>query len=444
MKRFLKQGSLRAVPLLALLFLILGIVLVSCVPTQAAEGGQAGNLSASIEQNQQRGRWMQALYQLEAQAAREGWSPQALRQAGDLWAAAGDLSRALPYWEAVWAADSADSELLRRLSRAYIDQQRWSQALDSLRQLAQSLPDEGWAHYQLGLIRAAFDPKTAEGHLRTAARTPTYAESAISLLNVLVDDSQDTSLSVRVGLALVEQGLWPYAELALDHAVDLGEADAAALAYLGLARDQQGKSGESRIMQAVALEPQNALVRYLEGLHWRSVGDDEASLEALRQGTLLAPDNPALYAELGEAYQRVGDLQNAERWLRVAVEMSEGDAHFQQRLALFYAETAYNLDAGGLTTLQDSTVLLPNDPDVRAGFGWALHTMGDSEAALVQLDRALEIAPNHPRALLYKARIWLETGNMEGAVRLLTLVAAGESAYQEEALRLLTGLEQSP
>src|SRR5690606_13586201 len=138
------------------------------------------------------------------------------------------------------------------------------------------------------------------------------------------------------------------------------------------------------------------------------------------------------------------DLQNAERWLRVAVEISEGAAHFQQRLALFYAETAYNLDAGGLTTLQDSTVLLPNDPDVRAGFGWALHTMGDSEAGLLQLDRALEIAPNHPRALLYKARIWLETGNMEGAVRLLTLVAAGESAYQAEALRLLTGLEQSP
>jgi tetratricopeptide (TPR) repeat protein len=423
-----------AVPTLVLLFLI--VLVAACAP----ESSVADEQTSLSEINRQQGRIMQALYQLEAQAV-DGWTDEALVIAGDLWRQAGDLTQAAAYWAA--AETEADAGVLRRLAAAWLELQRWSDAVDTLERLVVAAPDDGWAHYQLGLLRAPSDPRAAAVHLRTAALSPAYEVAASTLLTVLEAESPDSLISMRVGTALAESGLWSYAELAFRHAADLNAPYAEALAYVGLARDRQGKDGRVWMAQAVELEPHNALVRYLHGLHLRAAGDPAASLQALILATALDPQNPALYAELGEAYRLVNDPESAERWLRMAVVVAGDDApRFQRLLGLFYAEEAYALDAGGLDTLQDMTVLLPNDPDVRAGFGWALYTMGETEAALAQLDRALEIDPNNPRTLYYKGRVWLEADNPEGGVRLLERVAGSESPYQAEARQILDNLSR--
>jgi tetratricopeptide (TPR) repeat protein len=270
------------------------------------------------------GRPLQALYQLEAEAAREGRTPERSRLAGNLWRDMGDLRRAVAYWE---NADPA-APILRDRAQAYVQLERWADAADALEQLLALLPDDSpdraWTQFQLGLIRAAYDPARSLDLLRAAE--PSYGAVVTNLLPVLAG----TTDSVRIGIALARVDLWSHAELAFAQS-----GDPLAIAYSGLARDMQGKDGSPQIQTAVAFAPDDPQVRYLQGLHLRLNYDYPGSLDAMIQAVALDPENPALYAELGRAYQLVGDMATAEHWLKFAVSL---DDHFQPLLDAFYAD----------------------------------------------------------------------------------------------------------
>ncbi len=294
------------------------------------------------------GRPLQALYQVEAQAARDGWTPDRLRLAGDLWREAGDLTRAVAYWERSSKANPADATLLRDRARAYLELARWADAADALDHLLSLLPDDSteraWAQFQLGSIRAATDPAQAADLLRAAQ--PTYPAQVAVLLPALTSSTDPT----RVGIALMDLKLWAYAELAFSQA----EGDPLALAYGGWVRDVQNKDGTRWIDTAVALAPDSAQVRLLQGLHLRLVYDYAGSLDAIIQSTALDPENAALYAELGAAYRLTGDLPTAERWLQYAVSL---DDRLQPQLDAFYEGEITLLDNLGLV---DEAAFAPN------------------------------------------------------------------------------------
>lgn len=386
------------------------------------------------------GRPVQALYAAEAGAADAGWSPQLLHLTGDLWSELGDLRRAVAYWEAAVAADPAAVPLLRGLANAYLELGAWPQAADSLERLLAHDPTDALAQLRLALLQAPFNPQAAEANLRAVVSVPEHAALAGDLLSVVTNDPADPLISMRVGLVLVEHGLWSYAELAFEHAATVAAPYAEALAYAGFARDNQGKDGSDLIAQAVALEPNNARVRHLQGLHYRRQGNDTASLYTLTLAAALDPENPAYYAELGTGYRLAGDLQRAEYWLQTAVVFSNNDPRFQEMLALFYAEEALSLTEAGYEALTELTDTLPDDPDVRAGHGWALHTLGETEQGLAEIDAALAAEPGNIRALYYKARILLDLNDAEAAGPLLRQVAATDSEFADLARRALTRL----
>ncbi len=425
---------LGAVSLMTLPFLILLVVLPLL-------GGEPATVEAeALTANLQRGRYPQALYQVTALADREGWTPDRLRLAGDLWRELGDLTRALPYWEAAHQHLPDDPVLMHTLAEAYLMTQRWPHAVDQLHRLVELDAGDAWAHYHLGLLRAAYDPQAATAHLQAASQTAAYRVTASRLLAVLDSQAEDLLLGMPVGLVLAEAELWPYAEVAFQHAVDMSPVYPEALAYTGLARDHQGKDGGAWVARALALDPQNPVVRFIEGLHLRHTGDLQGSLDALVQAVALDPQNPAYYAELGTAYHLTGDLENAERWLRVAVDVSNQAAEFQRLLALFYAQEAPGLTSGGMSDLEMVATLMPDDPEVQASLGWARYGAGDTQAALEYLDAVLEVVPDHPRSLYYKARIALESERWDDARALLERLVTLNSPFQTEAVHMLDSL----
>jgi tetratricopeptide (TPR) repeat protein len=281
------------------------------------------------------GRPVQALARLEAQAAVSGWTPALLKAAGDLWREAGDLTRAVPYWDAALAHDPAPA-LLRDLASAHLELAQWDDARAVLNAyLADELleADRRWAAFQRGLLLISVDPAQAEADLRTARAEPAYAPVIDSLFAAL-----DASPFSRLRLALVfgEARLWSHAERVLLQA-GAGEGldivgYARLRAYLAYVRAQMGRDASELLRYALELAPADAQVRTFEGLYWRARGALAASRDALLAAVALEPDNPTLYAELAAALELLGDTQQARHWLERAVAFSDGDPRFQALL----------------------------------------------------------------------------------------------------------------
>ena len=366
-------------------------------------------------------------YFIAAQAAEQGWTVELLWAAGDAWSAQGDLTRALPYWQAAVDAGGADSRLLYGLVEGYAHIGAWGRAAGALDALLTQQPDDPWAHYQAGLLRAATNPAAAADHLSRAATVESYRPLALELRAVIGGQVADSALAVAVGAALARVDLWPYAELAFQHAVDLSGFYPEALAYVALARAQQGKDGSAQMEVALAQAADEARVQYLHGVYLRALDDRAGSRDAFASAARLDPLNPAYYAELGTAYRLLNEMAEAERWLQTAVLISEDDPRFAQLLSLFYAETAYNTEA------IIEAALAAAEGEVE----WAQ----PAADAVDLLNTALALAPENPGLLMYKARLWLQSGNRDGARALLEQVAAAESPWQAEAQALLAELD---
>lgn len=322
--------SLSALQLRAF-FLSAAIVLLADTPVPTTQSEQ---IAANIQSN----RPFQALYQIEYSAAQLGWTADLARQAGDIWHSLDDVPRAAAYWELAVRLNPANGVLTRHLAQAYITLQRWSQAVVALNRVVE-LNGDSWSHFQLGLLQAAFNPQMAASHLQIAARDPQFEALNNQLLPLLDTQLPDAASVMRIGVILAAHDHWDYAEHVFQYAAALVQPFPEALAYIGLARDRQDKSGAEFIIQAAAHAPDNAQVRYLEGLHLRLTGDEQGSLEALQQAAVLDPLNPAYAAELALAYQRLGSAVQAEYWFKAAVALSNNDPRFQQMLDDFYSQT---------------------------------------------------------------------------------------------------------
>jgi tetratricopeptide (TPR) repeat protein len=395
------------------------------------------SLSQQIDDNLERSRPIQALYAIERLAHEQGWTPTLAAQAGDIHRDLGDLNSAVAVWERV---ANPDAVLLRDLARAQLALGRWDDALGTLTLIIAQTPQDAWAHWHIALLQAPVDPLTALASLPIAAADPAYAPIATVVQESLSGVQNDTLLPMRVGIVLADHGQWQYAERAFERAAALNAPYAEALAYLGVTRVMQGKDGAQVMLQAVALEPVNARIRYLQGVYLRAIGDARGAIDALGQAAALAPDTPLYFVELAQAYRDLRDLQQAEYWLRVAVAVSGNAPRYLEILALFYADEAENLTVDGVAALEQTISLLPPDPDIFAGYGWAIYLTGDHERGLSLIDQALASDAANPRALYYRGRILLDRGDTDAALPLLEQVASGTSEFAPLARALLESL----
>jgi protein O-GlcNAc transferase len=378
----------------------------------------------------------QDLYRISAEAAQNGWTAAAHREVGELYYELGDLENAAGHWQAALLSEPQNLNLLRRLAETYLTLEEWTSAADTLRKLLRIIPNELWAHYRLGLILAPLNAQDAIFHLEQVETTPAYGEIATRLVLVLRSTLDEAPKAMQIGIVLSEHEQWAEAEAAFLQAAELGYPDPVAMAYVGFARGMQGKFGESWIQQAVAIDPVNATVRYLEGLYLRGRGEYAKSIDAFSLAIAFEPDNPAYYVELGSTYRKISDLSSASRWLQQAVVISDYDPEFQNILSDFYLEEGAELAAAGI---ENPPAGLQN-ADAEADVGWTLYRVGAVEEASAAFEKALAIEATNPRALFYKARVAIDTGNIDSARTLLQQVIDQGEDFAAEAQSLLDTL----
>ncbi len=316
-------------------FLIFSLCLTSCLPYPDPVPAPT-DLPAETRITQARSlkTYHTLLYHIQAEAAREGWTPERHAEASRLWLSLGDLRQARPHLEAAAAFDAPDA--LRDLIDISIQFNRPEEALAQLERLLIVAPTDRRALYQSALLLLPFDPLRAQQRLQQVTLDAQYGDSARTILSMMRQTPPDDLWSVRVGALLATEELWPYAEWAFVYAAQT-RSSAESWAYAGLMRDAQGGHGSAYLDEALALRAGSPQVQMALGIHRRQHGDDEGALLALQFALTLDPLNPAIHAELGTTYQTLGDVVQAEKWLQSAYTLSGGSTTYNQALIDFRA-----------------------------------------------------------------------------------------------------------
>lgn len=163
------------------------------------------------------------------------------------------------------------------------------------------------AHDALGQLAARYkaDPrnKTTIIFYAAALRANGQAPQAVAVMEAgMKGYARDTEVRIAYAKALTAAGRFPQAIQVIDDTINPAQPDWNALSVKGAILDQMGRNADARRLYSQALT--------------------------------IAPLEASLYANLGLSYAMTNDLDEAEVYLRKAVQMRGATSQIRQNLAL--------------------------------------------------------------------------------------------------------------
>lgn len=285
--------------------------------------------------------------------------------------------------------------------RAYEDGKP-AEARRLARQLIDSAPTFGGAHYLLGLL--ALDQKQgkrATGHLATAiAITPGQA-----------------ALHLAMGRALEISGEHAEASLHFRTVLGLHPQHAEAHARLGHLLRQQGRTAEAiaHCRQTVATDPSHAEAWNTLGALLNEKGEAHEAAQCLRRALQLRPAWPSALNNFGLALKECGNLVEAATILEGAVDIRPDHAGTRTNLASVYRSLRQFEKAR--EHAEKATKLAPRDSDAWVELGLIRQAQGHEEGAAAAFDHATAVAPDHIKPWFCLAEACRTLGQVERAAQ---------------------------
>lgn len=344
---------------------------------------------------------------------------------GDLWAAAAYLQH--------WVDSAPDSVNARLLAEVRVSLQDWPRAIDALQGLVALVPDDAWAHQQLGYALAPFDPLTAAHHLERAAAILTDPQQGAVAAQVAALLRQRNLLSAAG--VLLDGGEWGYAEHFFMQLAFIGQATAESLASAALARLAQGKAADHWMRAAVNRAPDSPQVAYLEGRYALARREFDVSVAAYWRGAMLDPLNPIYYAAIAGVLAETGDLDGMNYWYGLAEQVAGDDPASRAQVEALKPQ-AVQFDVPDLSA-DLLTIEAATPAEIQANDAWQQFLAGDREGGMAGIDAALEADPASPLANYFKASALLLDGDPSAAIPYFERVAATDSPLAELATSTL-------
>jgi tetratricopeptide (TPR) repeat protein/DNA-binding winged helix-turn-helix (wHTH) protein len=275
------------------------------------------------------------------------------------------------------------------------------------------------------------------------------------------------------------------AESAYHKSLDINPKDAQAMSGMAnvYQREQRYEEAEKLFRQAIEIQPGSWRAIESYGTFLFSVGRYDDAAIAYRQGLRLDPNNWEAWVNLGSALTMAGDIESGKLAYEESLKIEKSEtAHsnlgviyyylgeFEKSVAEHRAAVALNprqtvkwlnladslYFAGELTEAASAfdkaselaESRLDIDPDEVVTlflFGWAQQMLGDTASAKEHIDKGLNIAPNDPYGLYYRALVEVQVGNYDSAMR--ALQGAVDSGYPARMLAVepyLEELQQEP
>lgn len=364
------------------------------------------------------------LVRLYASADQSGWTEEQYQAVAQLLQSTApdqvtlSLSAHLP--------DLTQREVLQQTLLDQVANEAWLEATQTIEALLALDPQNPQVNLWLGIL--LLPESGAKNYLEVSAASPNPSQAlAIALLST---DYQPK----EIGLQLMEAELAGFAIRFLSLALERDGLDYIAYAYRGLARDQVGGDGYFDIQNAIALAPDDPLGYYALGLHYRQTADYDLSQQAMSDAQLLEPENPALVAELGAAFQLTNNLAEAESWYQQAITLAPDDLRFISLLAAFYADSNYlGAENTAYEMVAQAAQAHPQEATIQTSWGRMQFHQGELEGSAATYALALILDPSNPRTQFYYAETLERLRQYEAALSQYLAVSQTANPYREMA-----------
>jgi len=361
---------------------------------------------------------------------------------GDCAFALGKVEFALERWNAQLDQAGDPAALLARIAHGYQALALYANELQTWKRYLPYQPGDASAHYRLGLLLAASTPDEALPELMLAARLDPGLDPSVESLRTALNTatlSDDRAYQLLLsGRALGAMGNWDLAAEAFRNAIGVRADYAEAWAWLSEAKQQQGQAGSSEIAQALAFNPDSAMVESLYSLYLERQKQPKQALAAMQKAAALEPADPGWQMALGEAYEQAGDLISALQHYQQATEMAPDNATFWQALAEFSLRNSVDLAGTGLPAALKLVDLAKDDWQSYDLEGQILLETDDPDAAETALKKAVALAPAQAAPYLHLGILYMQTGDRAAALADLDVAKAldpgGPAGWQANRL----------
>jgi tetratricopeptide (TPR) repeat protein len=338
----------------------------------------------------------------------------------------GDVGEAINLWREALALDPSDSDARYRLSQAYAEVSRFSQAEHELHRILLQDPSHQSAHYLLGLLHAIEQRTLSVQHLEMAmlGPDPVVSAQAVDLMGILSAASPqtpDSQVADQLARWYLRHEMPSLALAQLQILTQLHPENYNARAYSGYALLALGRPDQARQTLRLVTQvcPENPLGHYFLGMLHRSEGYLSTALWDFKRSLRLDPLNAAVYAEIANTYLRLGQHVSAEEWYRGAVSIAPDEPGFRLLLTEFYLDVVPRPQEA-LIAAAELAALTPDDPVALDLLGWAYLMAGQTSTAKTTLEKALTLDPTLAHAYYHLGVACEELGDL----------AAAERAYQ--------------
>jgi tetratricopeptide (TPR) repeat protein len=287
---------------------------------------------------------------LDAAAAQNSDNPLITQRIADLYLLHGSSERAEPLYEALLARFPNIPGLREKLANIYIRTDKKAKATKLLEEIKKENPTDPSTYFFIGSL--AYEAKD-------------YDKAA---------ESYQTALKLNPDLEPLYYDL----------------------AGVQIARHQP-EEALSLLKTARGKFKLNFILEFYTGIaegvmnNWSEALSHLTSAELIAKTTDPTRLNHIFYYQLGEAYERSGNIPDAIKALRKALELSPDYAEALNYLGYMWADRGENLEEAH-SMLERAVKLEPENAAILDSFAWVLFKLGKASDALVPMDKAIRLS----------------------------------------------------
>jgi Flp pilus assembly protein TadD len=166
----------------------------------------------------------------------------------------------------------------------------------------------------------------------------------------------------------------------------------------------------------VSPDPQQVRDYTQDGMNLYRKGDYVSARESYQAALTLQPQDPGLLYNVGQCYDRVGDVAKAERYYNECLQRSPDNVTCHHALTMLLVRSGRGIDA--VHTVDAWLAHSPHLAAAHAEDAWLWHQAGDLPRAQSRLQEALLLDPRDWRALSELAAVYEEQQRPDRAIAL--------------------------